>query len=95
MKGKGRAIPGRRDRQKQDPSDPPPKGNDSSWEETKDRFVWKLLEEYYFGPPGRSIDPEMAFASINKHIKEDLHRSVSSFFYHNWDHRLMNLLIRQ
>lgn len=88
-------MPGRGDRQKQDPSDPPPKGIDSSWEETKDRFVWKLLEEYYFGPPGRSINPETAFANINKHIKEDLHRSVSDLFYRDCDHRLMNLITRQ
>ena len=60
---------------------PLPVAADSSWEQTKDRFVWALLEEYFFRPAGRSINPETAFASINKHIKEDLHRSVSELFF--------------
>ena len=67
-------------RQKQDPSDPLPKGTNSSWEQTKDRFVWELLEEYRFRPTGGSVNPETAFANINKFIKEDLHRSVSDLF---------------
>ena len=79
MKGKGKAASRCKGRQKLDPPDPSP-GIDSSWEQTKDRFVWELLEEYHFRPAGRSIDPEMAFASIYKYIKEDLHRSVSNFF---------------
>ena len=67
-------------RQKQDLSDPSPEGTNSSWEQTKGRFVCELLEEYYFRPAGGSINPETAFANINKFIKEDLHRSVSDFF---------------
>ncbi|KAF9783805.1 hypothetical protein BJ322DRAFT_1211751 [Thelephora terrestris] len=55
--------------------EPVPEAIDSSWEQTKDRFVWELLDTYYFRPAGRSINPETAFAHIIKFIKEDLHRS--------------------
>ena len=87
QKGKGRRSRGS--------AEPLPEGADSSWEQTKDRFVWELLEGYYFRPAGRSINPEMAFANMIKFIKEDLHRSVSHSFYRDCDHRLMNLSIWQ
>jgi len=67
-------------KRKRESTEPLPEGVDSSWEQTKDRFVWELLEEYYFRPAGRSINPEMAFANTIKFIKEDLHRSVSDSF---------------
>ena len=79
----------------QDSAVPSPEDADSSWKETKDRFVCKMLEEYYFKPAGRSINPETAFANMNQHIKEDLHRSVSDFFYPDCDHHSMNLFMRQ
>jgi len=40
---------------KQNPSDPLPEGINSSWEQTKVRFVWELLEEYHLGPTGGSV----------------------------------------
>ena len=95
MKGKGKAAPVRKGRRKREPSDPLPGGANSSWEQTKDRFVWKLLKKYYFRRAGASIDPEKAFAKVKKFIKEDLRRSVSNFFYRDCDHRLMNFLTWQ
>jgi len=76
-------------------TEPRPESIDSSWEQTKDRFVYALLEEYVFRPTGGSINPELAFANINQFIKEDLHRSVSDFFYRDCDHHLMYLFMRQ
>ena len=87
MKGKGKAAVTGRGWRKRTGS--LPAGVDSSWEQTKDRFVWALLEEYIFRPTGRPINPEVAFANINQHIKEDLHRSVSDCFYRDRDHHLM------
>ena len=84
-----------RGKQKCGLTEPLPEGVDSSWEETKDRFVWELLQEYYLRPTGESLNPEMAFANINNYIKEDLHRSVSDLFYRDCDRRLMKLLMRQ
>ena len=50
------------------------------WQEAKDRFVWEMLEVYFFKPAGGEINPEKAFAEMTAFIKEDLHRSVSNFF---------------
>ena len=79
-KGKGKAMPSGKGRRKRDPSKSSPEGADSSWKQTKSRFDWELLEEYYLRPAGKSIKPEEAFAAIHKFIKEDLHRSVSNLF---------------
>lgn len=80
MIGKRKVRQEVRSKRKRDTAEPLPKGADSSWEQTKDRFVWKILEEYYFKPAGRVINPEKAFATLTKYIKEDLHRSVSNVF---------------
>ncbi|KAF9648412.1 hypothetical protein BDM02DRAFT_3269526 [Thelephora ganbajun] len=74
-KGKAKATRRGRGKRKRDPSEPLSESVDSSWEQTKDRFVWELLEVYHFRPAGRSINPETAFASLERFIKEDLHRS--------------------
>ena len=44
-------------------------------------------------PTGEVLTPEMAYARTNKVIKEDLHLSVSDFFYCDRDHHLINLFI--
>ena len=75
--------------------EPLSEGVDSSWEEAKDRLLWEMFEEYHLRHAGRSINPETAFATTVKFIKEDLHRSVSDFFYRDCDHRLMNLSMWQ
>ena len=72
------------------PELPPPEGADSSWNQTWDRLVVELLEEYFFRRPGKSINPETAYANIHNYIREDLHRSVSDFFYRDCDRHLMN-----
>ena len=85
-------MPSGKGRRKRRPPEPLPEGADSSWEQTKDRFVWELLEEYLLRPTGGSINPEVAFAAVTKFTKEDLHRSVSDLFYRDYDHRLMNFV---
>ena len=57
----------------------------STWEETKDRLIWELLEVYYFRPAGGPINRETAFALTRKALGEDLHRSVSNLFYRDCD----------
>ena len=84
QKGKGRWKPG-----------PLPPGADSDWNKTMARLECELFEEYYIRPSGGSINPEMAFANIKRFIKEDSHRSVSSFFYREGDRHSINLLMRQ
>lgn len=69
-----------------------PRGVDSGWEQTGDRLVWELLEEYYFRSARRSTNPETAFAASTNLIKGGLYRSVSSFFYRDCDHRLMRFV---
>ena len=63
------------------PELPLPEGTDSSWDQTWDRLVVELLEEYFFRRPGMSINPELAYANIHKFIREDIYRSVSDFFF--------------
>ena len=94
-KGKGKATQKGRGEWKCDLAGPLLNGVKPSWGETKNRFVWEMLSVYYFGPAGRSINPETAFATLNKFTKEDLHRSVSVFLYRDCDHRLMNSLMWQ
>jgi hypothetical protein len=94
-KGKGKATQKGKGRQEPDPAEPLPEGDDSSWGETKYRLLWEMLEEYHLRPAGRSINPETAFANIKQFIKEDLHRSVSNFFYRDCNHHLMNFLMWQ
>lgn len=72
-----------------------PEGVSLTWEEIKDRLVWEILEIYYFRPAGGSIDPEMAFALTRYTMEEDLHRSVSDFFYRDCNHRPTYFLPRQ
>ena len=88
-KGKGKQIQKDEGKQKQDSAEPLPEGVDLSWEEAKDQFIWRLLDEYYFRSAGRSINPETAFAHTRNVFKEDLHRSVSDVFYLDCDrHRI-------
>jgi len=64
------------------------------WPSTCIRFCAEMAKIYLDQPTGEVTNPETAYAEISKFIKEDLHFSVSNFFYCDCDHRLMNLLIR-
>ena len=52
-----------------------------------------MIQVYSPEPPGGLPTPEAAYANINKFITEDLHRSVSRFFYRDRDHLLTKVLI--
>ena len=43
-------------------------------------------------PTGEVTDPETAYACFIHFVTDDLHLSVSSFFYCDRDHRLTNLV---
>ena len=64
-----------------------------NWPNTYERFCGEMAEIYYSQPTGGVPNPEMAYASITKFIKEDLYLSVSNFFYCDRDHRLTNFVI--
>lgn len=52
-----------------------------------------MIKVYKLQPSGRLPQPEVAYAEIDKFIREDLHQSVSSSFYRDCDHHLMNMPI--
>jgi len=52
-----------------------------------------MAEIFFNQPTGEVPNPEMAYARITKFVKEDLHLSVSNFFYCDCDHHLTNLFI--
>ena len=52
-----------------------------------------MAEIYHDEPTGEVITPETAYASVTQFVKEDLHLSVSSFFYCDSDHRSTNLFV--
>ena len=51
------------------------------------------MARVYFKPTGEVTNPETAYATIMRFVKEDLYLSVSNFFYCDRDHHLTNLLI--
>ena len=63
------------------------------WPNTRTRFCAKMAEIHSDQPSGEVLTPETAYAKMSKFIKEDLHLSVSDFFYCDRDHRLTNLFI--
>ena len=73
-------IPRDRFEQKHDSAEPLLEGVDTSWVQTKDRFLWKLVDVYYFKSAGMAVDPEMALTTVRNSMEEDLYRSVSDFF---------------
>lgn len=80
-------IPRDRVEQKHDSAEPLLEGVDTSWVQTKDRFLWKLVDVYYFKSAGMAVDPEMALTTVRNSMEEDLYRSVSDFFYRGRDHQ--------
>ena len=68
-----------------------PPGTD--WPTTYRRFYAAMVKICLDKPTGEVPDPETAYAEINKFIKDDLHLSVSNFFYCGYNHRLINLFI--
>ena len=68
----------------------PPDGN---WIRTCDRFYWEMIQIYLLQPSGGLPTPKAAYAQIRNYAKEDLHQSVSNFFYCDYDRRLTNSLI--
>jgi len=64
-----------------------------NWPNTCGRFCAEMAKIYLDQPTGEVLNPETAYASIYKFVKEDLHLSVSDFFYCDRDHRLTNLFI--
>ena len=63
------------------------------WPTTCRRFCAEMAKICFDQPTGEVINPETAYANTNKFVKEDLHLSVSDFFYCDRDHRLTNLFI--
>jgi len=64
------------------------------WDQALPRFWSQLHDDLYRvqnGQPSGGLVPATAFASIEKLVKEDLERSVSSFFYCVLVHRFTNL----
>lgn len=89
---KGKEAEKGKGRRKRAPKKTLPPGVD--WVRTRDRFYWEMIEIYSPQPPGGLPTPEAAYAKISKFTTEDLHRSVSCFFfYRDRDHRLTNVLI--
>ena len=64
-----------------------------NWVRTWDRFYWEMIEIYLLQSSGGLPTPEAAYARISEFITEDLHQSVSYFFYCDRDHHLTNSLI--
>ena len=93
--GKGKGKVTQRGEKKHNCAEPLPEDVEFSWEQTKDRFVWELLQIYYFRPTGGSINPEVAFAHTRSSLEGDLHLSVSDVFYRDRDHHPTNLLLRR
>ena len=85
MKGEAKATQRGEVKWDYEPGGSSPEDIGSSWKETMDRFIWKMLEIYYFRPAGRSVNPETAFDQARKAMDEDLYRSVSDFFYRDCD----------
>ena len=54
---------------------------DINWAQTCDRFYWEMVKTYMLQPSGGLPTPMAAYARIKKFIKEDLHQSVSNFFF--------------
>ena len=68
------------------------------WDRTLPRFRAKLHDTLYSvrnGQPSGGLVPAVALAEVEKLVKEDLKRSVSSFFYCVLVHHFTNLSNRQ
>jgi len=68
------------------------------WDEALPRFRAQLHNNLYSvrdGQPSGGLVPAMAFATVEKSVKEDLKRSVSGFFYCVLVHRFTNFSIWQ
>ena len=65
---------------------------DINWPNTCARFCAEMAKICFDQPTGEVINPETAYARCTKFVKEDLHLSVSCFFYCDSDH-LTNLSI--
>ena len=67
------------------------------WNQSLARFRAKFDGEFgtphsvHDGQPSGGLTPEKALASLNKFVKEDLKRSVSSIFYCVFAHHFTNL----
>jgi len=90
-KGKGRETDKAEGRRKRIPKKDLAPG--INWPNTCERFCAEMAKIYYSQPTGEVINPEVAYAKMNKFVKEDLHLSVSSLFYCDRDHRLTNWFI--
>jgi len=90
-KGKGKETDKGKGKRKRIPKKDLPPG--INWPNTHDRFCAEMAKIYCNQPTGEAINPETAYANMNKFIKEDLYLSVSDFFYCDRDHRLTNLFI--
>ena len=67
------------------------------WDQTLVRFQaeFDTLYSVHYGQPSGGLVPAKALAKINEFMKEDLKRSVSSFFYCVFVHHFTNLSIWQ
>ena len=81
MKGNENGMQRDEGKQEHELADPLPEDIVSSWGKTKDRLVRGMLKIYHSRPAGGSINPERSFALTRHAMEEDLHRSVSEFFY--------------
>jgi hypothetical protein len=78
-KGKGKEIDKDKGKRQRTPKkDLTP---DINWPNTCERFCAEMAKIYFDQPTGEVLNPEMAYAEVNKFIKEDLYLSVSGFFY--------------
>ena len=90
MKGKGKEIDKGEGKRKDMPKAAPPPGVD--WPDTTGRFCAEMVK-IFNQPTGEAPNPETAYASANKFVKEELKLSVSNFFYCDRDHHLTNLFV--
>ena len=65
----------------------------TEWPATYSRFCAEMDKICIKKPTGEVPDPETACAKITNFIKDDLHLSVSNFFYCGHNHHSINLLI--
>ena len=63
---------------------------DVNWPDTCTRFCAEMAKFCFDQPTGGVTNPETAYARTAEFIKEDLHHSVSGFFYCDSDHHLTN-----
>lgn len=63
------------------------------WSTAYSRFYIEMVKICIDRPTGEVLNPEAAYAKTKKIIEDDLHLSVSNFFYCGRNHRLINLFV--